>query len=284
MRAIIATVVGGLLVVVSALGADPSARAQASRPRTIYVSVTEKNGTPVTDLASGDFELKVGGKVLPLTSAQLTKAPLRMALIVADGGTGAVQYPAATFVQRLQQVGEFAIISVVEQPERIVNFTNDMEALAAGFKRLGPRSNKPSRGQVMEALSETVKDVGQDGKRSVIVVLTVGGAASSSLRSDVVRDDLRKSSTVLYVIEPPGSGTGASDLDVVLNDGSRESGGRVEQVAGPNLVKASEQICQELLNQYELSFAADGVKAGDKLELTSKRKNVKVNAPTRLPN
>ena len=283
MRTLSAATVRTLLVSLLFLGAIAAARPQASHTRTIYVSVTEKNGTPVTDLTAPDFDLKVGGKVQQVTSAQLTKVPLRMALIVADGGTGAVQYPAATFVQRLQEIGEFAIVSVVEQPERIVNFTTEMDALAAGFKRLGPRSSKPSRGQVMEALSETVKDVGQPGKRSVIVVLTVGGAASSSLRSDVVRDDLRKSGTTLYVIAPPGSGTGASDLDVVLNDGSRESGGRTEQVAGPNLVKAAEQICQELLNQYELSFAGEDLKPGDKLELSSKRKGVKVNAPTRLP-
>jgi hypothetical protein len=282
MRRIMAAPVCTVLVPLLVFGAIAAAPSQASRTRTIYASVTEKNGTPVTDLTAADFELKVGGKVQQVSAAQLTKVPLRMALIVADGGTGAVQYPAATFVQRLQQVGEFAIVSVVEQPERIVNFTNDMEALAAGFKRLGPRGSKPGRGQVIEALSETVKDVGQEGKRSVIVVLTIGGAAPSTLRSDVVRDDLRKSGTTLYVIEPPGSGTGATDLDVVLNDGSRESGGRAEQVAGPNLVKAAEQICQELLNQYELSFAGEGVKPGDKLELSSKRKGVKVNAPTRL--
>jgi hypothetical protein len=283
MRTIIAAAVWTLVVPVLVLGAIATAP-QASRTRTIYVSVTEKNGTPVTDLTAADFELKVGGKVQQVTAAQLTKVPLRMALIVADGGTGAVQYPAATFVQRLQEVGEFAIVSVVEQPEKLVNFTTDMDALAAGFKRLGPRTGKPSRGQVMEALSETVKDVGQNGKRSVIVVLTVGGAGSSSLRADVVREDLRKSGTTLYVLAPPGTGTGASDLDVVLNDGSRESGGRTEQVSGPNLVKAAEQICQELLNQYELSFAGEGLKPGDKLELLSKRKGVKVNAPTRLPN
>jgi hypothetical protein len=70
---------------------------------------------------------------------------------------------------------------------------------------------------------------------------------------------------------------------VVLNEGSRESGDRNEQVSGPNLVKAAEQICQELLNQYELSFSTEGLKPGDKLELSSKRKGVKVNAPTRLP-
>ena len=218
MRRLMTAPVCTVLVPLLVFGAIAAAPSQASSTRTIYASVTEKNGTPVTDLTTADFELKVGGKAQQVSAAQLTKVPLRMALIVADGGTGAVQYPAATFVQRLQQVGEFAIVSVVEQPEIHLNFTNDMEALAAGFKRLGPRGSKPGRGQVIEALSETVKDVGQDGKRSVIVVLTIGGAAPSTLRSDVVRDDLRKSGTTLYVIEPPGSGTGATNLDVVLND------------------------------------------------------------------
>jgi hypothetical protein len=45
---------------------------------------------------------------------------------------------------------------------------------------------------------------------------------------------------------------------------------------------AAEEISQELLNQYEVSFAGESLKPGDKLELSSKRKGVKVNAPTRL--
>jgi hypothetical protein len=114
MRTIIAAAVRTLLVPVLVFAAIAAAPPQANRTRTIYASVTDKNGTPVTDLTAPDFELKVGGKVQQVTAAQLTKVPLRMALIVADGGTGAVQYPAATFVQRLQQVGEFAIVSVVE--------------------------------------------------------------------------------------------------------------------------------------------------------------------------
>jgi hypothetical protein len=52
------------------------------------------------------------------------------------------------------------------------------------------------------------------------------------------------------------------ELEVVLNDGAKESGGRHEQVAGPNIGKAAEQICQELLNQYEVSYARGRREAG----------------------
>jgi hypothetical protein len=168
--------------------------------RKVYVSVTEKNGTPVTDLTAVDFELKAGGKPAQVTAAQLTKTPIRIALIVADGGTGAFQYAAATFVQRFQEQAEFALVSVVEQPDRIVNFTSDVDAVVAGLKRLGARSGKPTSGQLMEAITETVKDAGRSGHRSVIVVMTMGGSATSPLRADVVRDGLRQNDTTLYVL------------------------------------------------------------------------------------
>jgi VWFA-related protein len=284
---------------------------QAQQTRTVYVSVTEKNGTPTTDLTAADFDVKAGGQPREVVSAQLTTTPIRMAIVVADGGTGAFQVAAATLVQQLQSVAEFALVSVVEQPERIVDYTNDLDAVVAGLKRMGNRTGKPTTGQLMEAIAETLKDARREGKRPVIVVMSIGGAASSSLRADAVREDLRKTSTVLYAISPVGGGAGRGaaaggggsgnmgaartdyaasesasrgrDLEVVLNDGSKESGGRHDQVNGQALIKAVEQICQELLNQYQLSYVApDGVKPGDRLEVSSKRKGVKVNAPSRV--
>ena len=48
---------------------------------------------------------------------------------------------------------------------------------------------------------------------------------------------------------------------------------------------AIERIADELMAQYELSYVLpDGVDPTDRLEITSKRKNVKVQAPTRIAN
>jgi VWFA-related protein len=284
--------------------------AQAAPGRTVYVSVTERDGAPVTDLTAADFELKIGGRTREIVAAELTKAPIRLAMIVADGGTGAFQYTAATLVQNLQSVAEFKLVSVIEQPERIVDYTSDLDAVVAGLKRIGTRSGRPTSGQVLEAIAETLNDIRRDGKRSVIVVMRLGGAASSHLRADNVREGLRKTGSVLYVISPPGGGVGGGaaaggggsgnmgaartdyaasesagrgrDLEVVLNDGSKESGGRYEEVAGTALNKAVEQISRELLNQYQLTYVApEGGKANEKLEVSSRRRGLKVNAPSR---
>lgn len=258
--------------------------AQAQQRRTVYVSVTQKDGAPVTDLTAADFDIKEGGKPVEVIAAEVTKTPIRLTIIVADGGTGAFQYPLATLVQRLQDAAEFSLVSVINQPDKLVDFTNDLDKVVEGMKRLGPRGTTKAAGQVIEAIDQAVKDTPQPNKRPVIIVMTVGGTASTDVRANDVREALRQTGTLLYVISPAGSVGGSGQLDIVLNDGSRDTGGRHEQFNNQNLAKLAEQISQELLNQYQLSYVLPaGAKPSDRLEVSTKRKGVKVNAPTRIP-
>jgi len=76
----------------------------------------------------------------------------------------------------------------------------------------------------------------------------------------------------------------SANLALVLGDGSKESGGRHDQVMANTHVKALEQLAQELLHQYEVVCSVpDGVKPGDKLSVSSKRKGITTRAPARLP-
>jgi len=271
----------------TAVGAGPTAP-QAPQKRTVYVSVTQKEGAPVTDLTVADFDVKEGGKACEVVGAELTKTPMRLAFIVADGGTGGFQYPLVTMVQQLQDVAEFSVVSVIIQPETLVEFTTDLDKVVAALKRLGARGKTKEGGQVLDAIDSAAKNTPKEGKRPVIVVMTVGGSASSDVRAPDVREALRKSNTQLYVMSPVGNigGSGANThLDIVLNDGSRDTGGRHERFSGQTMNKIAEQISQELLNQYQLTYVlTDGTKPGDRLEVATKRKGLKVNAPTRIAN
>src|SRR4029453_4860809 len=258
--------------------------AQAQQRRTVYVSVTQKDGAPVTDLTAADFDIKEGGKPVEVIAAEVTKTPIRLTIIVADGGTGAFQYSLATLVQRLQDAAEFSLVSVINQPDKLVDFTNDLDKVVEGMKRLGPRGTTKTAGQVIEAIDQAVKDGPQPNKRPVIIVITVGGTASTDVRANDVREALRKSGTLLYVVSPAGSVGGSGQLDIVLNDGSRDTGGRHEQFTNQSLAKLAEQISQELLNQYQLSYVLPaGAQPSDRLEVSTKRKGVRLNAPTRIP-
>lgn len=271
----------------AAVGAGATAR-QTLQKRAVYASVTQKEGAPVTDLTAADFEVKEGGKACEVVGAELTKTPMRLAFIVADGGSGGFQYPLVTMVQQLQGVAEFSVVSVINQPDKLVDFTTDLDKVVEALKRLGARGKTKDSGQVLEAIDQAAKDIPKEGKRPVIVVMTVGGSATTDVRAPDVREALRKSNTQLYVMSPVGNvgGSGGNThLDVVLNDGSRDTGGRHERFSGQTLNKVAEQISQELLNQYQLTYVLpDGTKPSDRLEVATKRKGLKVNAPTRIAN
>jgi hypothetical protein len=272
------------------------------------VTAVDKQGSPVTDLQAAEFELKVGGKAQQIVSAQPATVPFRIAILDSDGGTGAFQRGLGLFMQRLLGKAEFSLTSVIVQPETIVDYTPDGAALSAGLGRMGPRGRQTGA-QLIEAIHEATKHVGSETKRPVILVTRVGGEAPTVASGRQVREDLRKSGAILYVISTAGAegkapsqaragisteqaqvadadmADSASNLAQVLGDGSKESGGRHEQVIGTTMSQTVEQVANELLHQYAIAFAApEGAKPDDKVSISSKRKGVTIRAPARLPN
>jgi VWFA-related protein len=274
------------------------------------VSATDKQGIAVTDLQASDVEIKEGGKVREIVSAAPATIPLRIALLVADQGTGAFQLGLGRFMQRLLGHAEFQLVSVIVQPETLVDFSHNGPDLSAALARLGPRGRQQG-GQLMEAIQDATTAVQHDGRRPVIVVVRLGGEAASALSADDVREQLRKSGAMLYVVSAAGAqaaapsqarGTdalsvqqgqfrdaelaeGAFNLAAVLGDGAKESGGHHDQVIATTHAKALEQLADELLHQYEITYTLpDGVKPSDRLSVSSKRKGVTLRAPSRLPN
>ena len=300
-----------LLVLVAAAGATVPVSTGAVQPATriVYASAFDKSGSVVKDMSAAEFEVKEGGKVREIVSVEPAKIPLRIALLVADQGTGAFQRGIGLFMQRLLGHAEFALTSVIVQPEKVIDYSHDGRELSEALSRLGPRGRQPG-GQLMEAILEATKDVRHEQRRSVIVVMRLGGEGPTALAGPDVLEELRKCGAALYVVAAAGShaaappqATGtdavsvaqgrlrdselaesASALGLVLDDGSKDSGGRYEQVIATTHGRAMEQVADELLNQYEIRYVtADGVKSNAKLSVSSKRKGITVRAPSRIP-
>jgi hypothetical protein len=299
-------------VVVSALvtgtSSSVAANGAAQSSRTVYVTALDKKGNAVTDLQAAEFEVKVGGKRLEVMSAEPARVPMRIALLVSDAGTGGFQGGLANFIQKLLGRAEIALTSVLVQPETVVDYSAESSALKAGLRRLGARGLERGA-QLLEAIQAATKHVRREGTRPVIVVVRVGGEASTTLSGRDVREQLRKSGAILYVVSTVGAQRSAPsyarqgisteqaqlhddeavesahNLGLVLGDGSRESGGRHDQVISTTLIPTLEQLADELLNQYVLTCVLpDGVKPTDKLSVSSKRKGVTLRAPSRLAN
>jgi len=104
--------------------------------RTVFVSVVDRSGVPVTDLSADDFVIKEGGKDREIVGANMTTMPLRIAIVVDDNGTGIFRYALGKFVERLQGRAEFALSTVQGQHLRLLDYTTNLERLLAAINQL----------------------------------------------------------------------------------------------------------------------------------------------------
>jgi VWFA-related protein len=267
--------------------------------RTVYVTVTDRNDLPVTDLTPVDFVVKEGGKARNVVEAGMTTVPLRIAVIVDDNGTGIFRYGVAKFIERLQGRAEFAVSTVTGQHLKIVDYTTDVQLLTSAIGQLTARPGTNDGGQLLEGIFETARDFQKRRtRRPIIVVLTVGGEEHSTVPADHVLEELQKSGAALHVIAINSSALRAMatvskpgalleenlNLSEVLGDGPKQSGGkRDEIVASAGLVVGLQELAEALRNQYAVSFSrADAPKSGDKLSVSVKRSGLTVRAPARL--
>ena len=302
------TAVAGLLVSELVIGSPASFAAARQREfRTVYVTALDREGRPVTDLQAADFAVKAGNKPLEIVRAEPAQMPLRIAVIVADGGTGGFQQALGNFMQKLLGHAEFSLISVIVQHQVVVDYASEGAVLRDGLRRLGPRGRQAGA-QLMEAIREAAGTVRGDGRRPAILVLRVGSEANTPLSGDEVREVLRRSGALLHVVSTLGAqrrpassarpgisseqaqnedndtATSILNLGQVLGDGAKESGGRHDAVVSTTLVPALERVADELLHQYPVTCVLpQGVKPGDKLSVSAARQGVKLQAPARLP-
>jgi len=276
----------------------PASGAQSSR--TVYVTVTDRNGLPVEDLAAADFEIKEGGKTVDVVQAGITEDPLQIALIVDDNGTGLFRSPLARFVQRLEGRAVMSLSSVTGQTMKLVDYTANVDTLLRAVATLNARPGTPDGGQLLEGISEAAVELRRrEAARPVIIALTVGGEEHSTVSSDQVLNQLRQSGAILHVFSVANSSLRATvtqtrpsallqenmHLGRVLGDGPKHSGGRNEEiVAATGFLMGLQNLASELTQQYRVSYNLPaGVKRSDKITVGVKRKGLMVRAPNRVP-
>ena len=280
-------------------GLPDQASLQSGITRTVFVSVLDKSGAPVTDLAADDFIIKEGGRDREIVGAGMSSVPLRIAVVVDDNGTGIFRYAIAKFVERLQGRAEFGVSTVYGQHQKLLDYTANLERVSMALSQLNARPATNDGGQLLEGIFETAKDFQKRrAARPIIVVLTVGGEEHSTLPAHHVLEELEKSGAALNVIAINSSALRAMaavskpsallesnlNLSEVLGDGPKQSGGkRDEIVASAGIVAGLQELAEALRNQYAVSFSRpDRPKDTEKLSVSVKRSGLTVRAPTKL--
>jgi hypothetical protein len=249
--------------------------------RRIYISATDRSGAPVTDLTAADISIKEGGRDRRVESLEPATGPMHVAILVDDAGSGAFQAAVAQFLDRIGPRGQFSITLLNPQASLLVDFTNDPAALRDALGRLGKRGRMQADGdQMLDAIDGAAKALQQrKAERAIVVALTLAGGRPESIQPDNVLQAVRASGAMLNVVHLLGA-----DLGMVMGDGPRQSGGRIEETgSGNGIIPATIRIAESLQTQYVVTYTIpDGTSLSDRIAVSTSRKGIKLTAPTRI--
>ena len=292
--------VAGLALLLSCAPVIASGPPSDPHSRTVFITVTDRAGQPVPDLVPEDLEIKEGGKAVTIEAAGRASELLQLNIIVDDNGTGLFRAGLARFVQRLEGRAVMTLSSVVGQTMKLVQSTSSIERMMTAIATLNARPGTPDGGQLLEGISEAAEELRKaEARRPVIIALTVGGQEHSTVRSDFVLDQIRRSGAALHVFSVASSALRSTVVAVaprdllqenmhlqrVLGDGPKQSGGRHQViVASAGTLSALQHLASELTTQYRVTYTLPaGARRSERLNVTSRRKDIVIRAPMKLP-
>ncbi|MEO2197774.1 MAG: VWA domain-containing protein [bacterium] len=255
---------------VAASAPTRSALAQSGN-ESMFVSVLDSAGAPVLRLTTTDFIVEEDGAEREILEVRPARAPMQVAVLVdtsgsVTGATGDIRRGLETFVERLSDGNELAIVTFGGPPRILVESTGRLDRLREGIGQVFPSSNNAA--YLLDALLETARGFERrESPRPVIIAITGEGLDYSYRDSRQVLDALRDSLAAAHMIVLRGglnvavnSDFGVLDSgrerDIVLEQGPVTSGGqRYDVMLSARLDTALDEIAAVILSQYEVVYS-----------------------------
>jgi hypothetical protein len=257
------------------------AASRAETKRTVYVSVLDAKGVPVTDLTAADLSIKEGGQDRAIASVKESEDPIDIAILDDDDGSGAFAPAVLQLIQTLGDRAQYAFNTFTPARVKVMDYTNDVPPIQAGLDKIGKRGKVGNPGEQLEVgVSDVAKELkARKAPRRVILVLSVAGEGTTQ-NATVVMDELAGSGAMLYLMYHQNAKIG-----LVLGDGPKTTGGKIEMIGSMQAIPpAMTRIANALLHQYAVTYTLpDGVKPSDRINVATTRKGVTLLAPSRLP-
>lgn len=253
-----------VLAAVLPAGLPAAAHAQAQQ-RVVYVSALDQSGAPVGSLAPGDVmirEDKVAREVLSIRPAD---EPMHIALLV-DNSQAAESFirdyreaiPAfisGIFADESGAKHQISIVTLAERPTVNTEYTSDAAQLASGAGRI---FSLPGSGTyLLDGIIEVSQGIKKRNlSRPVIVALTTEGPEMSDRQYQSVLEPFRESGAAFHVLVLGNPRNTSYDRSIVLDQGTREGGGRFDTLlTGHALAARMKQVAAELTHQFRVTYA-----------------------------
>jgi hypothetical protein len=274
---------------IDALAAPPT-------ERTVYVSVVNKDGQPVTGLTAADFTLKEGGRDREISSVVPATDRLKLAILIEESVAADtnVRVGIFEFAKRLVSQADIALVLVGLRNVTVVDHTSDLNKIVEGINSFGLRQS-PAGEHMPEGIYEQARAFqGVESERPAIVAVALETMQASGERPERVLTELRRSRASLHAVTlmtsqgfaPVGDLADLAERGQILGEGTKNSGGqRIEVTGTTGVPRALQQVANDLSAQYRITYVLpDGVDPSDRLEVKTKVKDVNLRAPSRIAN
>lgn len=258
------------LVSLAVLTADAGAaarQAQAPTFRTgaravpLYVTVRDRGGRLIPNLARGDFEVRDNGRAVPITLFSSSPQPFTMVLLVDMSTSMAPHYRQArdamlTLVEELRPDDRVRLGTFGDDILFTPFLTSDKETLRRLLHyELWPGGPSP----FWDAMSRSIWSLDDEPGRRVVLTVTDGRdtcRGRACVEFEDVEPQAMRSGTMIYAIAMPGSSLDGK----VKRLAERTGGGHFELPDGADMTSTFRRVADELHHQYLLGFtpAADG--------------------------
>jgi len=270
-------------------GAEPAATQGASR--TIFVSVVDGNGKPVTDMTVADFAIREDQVDREVLSAKKSEQPMAIALLV-DTTTEAEEYVndirngVKAFVQQILAANpksEIALWEFGQAAIPIKGFTSSLADLEKEASRIFPKPRASS--VLLEGIHEVSNELARQKtpRRAMVIVNVEPSNEISSQEPMRVQQALIRSRAQMWAVSVQKGNLKNPQRDVVLNRLAQIAGGRREFILTQSAISTwLTQYADALANQYEVTYNRPSGKP-QIVQVGARRDGVKVIAGIAAP-
>jgi VWFA-related protein len=240
--------------------------------------VTDGN-RPVLNLTADDFELRDNGVLQQLTSVEVERVPLSMALAVDNSSS-----VAGARLERLIGASQ-ELLRYIKNDDRVrlVGFSHIMrrQGVQPGSTSLDPRRMTAVGSTGLYDAIHTALLLARSGNaRALALVFTDGRDNSSWLTESDLLATAKRSATVLYVVGLPSSNQ-FEPSDTTMETLAEATGGRFLIARNDDDIAVTfRQVLDEFRQRYLLLYTPAGVAPGGahKIDVTVRREGVNVRA------
>ena len=232
--------------------AAPHALAAQDAERHVYVTVVDKDGTPITGLTPDFFAVREDGRDRTVLRVAPLDTPMHVAIIL-DTSFGptvpidAFRSAVGDFIERLAAFHNVAVYSVTERPTQVAAYSRDVSKLRAAVASLFARPD--SRTYLIDTIDLVLRDLQPlEPARPVIVAFTTETVEASNRTAATVIKQLISRSTVFHAItlNTLSGGTTAAPMRDPTNTGIP---GRSQQLGRVTAVGEGDRERNRLLEQ-----------------------------------